>query len=232
MNILKLISLLTPQPKVKYNNIIYALEQLYLDNNHLLDINEDLLNNHIEFKNIELYRLHHWKVDDHEGGIEVYTYKGIPFGSWDSKHEDVQNYTVLDYKIFKQVLNILLECLEPEDEDKEYEDKSSMIFMENFPLLQFFDTSYQVQGKHLLYLNDDNSFTLIDSYSRDTVNNYFSHDFNITINGIESKVHYRRLLSVINDNLEIAKSIVNKEIDVGNLLFIHNSIYDLKENLE
>lgn len=230
MNIHQLLPLLTPQPKVKYSNIIYALEQLYSDNNHSLDINEDLLNNHIEFKNIELYRLHHWSVDDHEGGIEVYTYKGIPFGSWHSQHEDVQNYDVLDYKIFKQVLNILLECLEPKDEEIEekYENKSSMIFMENFPLLQFFDASYQVQGKHLLYLQDDNSYLLIDSYTRDTKNDYFSHYFNIIINGIESKVHYRRLLAVVNDNLEIAKSIVNKEIDVGNLLFIHNSTYNLE----
>lgn len=139
MNIHQLIPLLTPEPKVKYNNIIYSLEHLYSDNGYSLDINEDLLSNHIEFKNIELYRLHHWKVDHHEGGIEVYTYKGIPFGSWTSEHEDVQNYDILDFKIFKQVLNILLECLEPKDEEneEEYENKSSMIFMENFPFLYF-----------------------------------------------------------------------------------------------
>ena len=235
MNIAQILPLITPELNLnEHQNILYSLENFYSDNSHSLDLDWGLCSKHTEFKNIQLYRLHHWSVDDHEGGIEVFTYKDKPFGTWRSNHEDSQEYSILDYQLFKQVLLILLECIKPVEDksDSYYEDKTSDILSEEYPLLQLFLASYAVQGKHLLYNEEGNNLQLIDSYrkSNDEGEDYFTKYFYITIKGVETRVHYKTLIGVINDNESIAKAISDGTLPIGNLLFDHNSIIDMRDD--
>ena len=232
MNIIQILSLLQPEPNTnQYQNIIYSLEKFYRDMEYDFDINWELFSNHPEFNNIQLYRLHHWRVDDHEGGIEVFTYKDIPFGSWSSEHEDTQNHDVLDYQLTKYVADILQECLEPKEEKgaSYYVDKQHSLLGKDYPIVQSFPDSYSVQGKNLLYLDDNDKFHLVDKYSPSADGEYFTKYFDIEVDGKQLKVEYKSLLGVVGDNKIVAEGIVSGSINIGNLVYCGNGIIILEE---
>lgn len=227
MNIIEILALLQPEPNTnEYQNIIYSLEKFYSDMEYNLDISWELFSNHPEFNNIQMYRLHHWSVDDHEGGIEVFTYKGIPSGTWESNHEDIQDHKILDYDLSTHVISILLECLEPEEEkDPSYYVSTNHSLLEKeYPIVQSFSAPYQVQGDTLLYIDNSNKFHLVENYSQSNDGN-FTKFFDITVNKEELKVKYNSLLGVIGDSKVVAEGIVSGSLDIGNIVFCSNTYH-------
>lgn len=231
MNIIEILSLLKPEPNInQYQNITYSLEKFYRDMEYVLDINWEMFSKHPEFNNIHLYRLHHWSVDDHEGGIEVFTYKGIPFGTWESKHEDTQDHNVLDFYLSRHVVSILLECLEPikERDPSYYVNKNHFLLDKDYPIVQSFPASYSVQGNNLLYIDANDKFHLVEKYSKTTDGGYFTKYFDIVVESKELTVSYESLLGVVGDSKVVAEGIVSGSINIGNLVFCGNGIIPLR----
>lgn len=197
----------------------WGIESILYEMNIKLEIDNDLFNAE---KGPELFKkfiIYEYSVDDHCGEYSIFTFKDVPFARLMTPHEDSMDYDILNLETFKDVTNFCIKCCKPiirEDHlpicDLSYDD---------FPLLQMFDSTYNIMGHNLLYVEDDGSFTKIERYWQDPQkieedhkknapykNMYYYNNFEIQTNGTQRTVPYRHIVGVLGDNAELADKIV------------------------
>lgn len=196
-----------------------TLEKLLDDNGISISIDYDLYKEHNKSKRLRELVLYEFSVDDHTGNFNIYTFDNKPFAYMKTVHEDSIDYTICDDSVFKLVVNFCL-SIQEKQEHEYYIDR--FLIDQDFPLIQIFCATYNVSGSNLLYIEDDGSFSLIEKYwqDKDEIKRtnglaynemYYYKKFEIITNGIQRRVDYNRIVSVIGDNLDLAKDIANNK---------------------
>lgn len=202
MNMLNLLPLFHSFPN-SYNYDEY--EALYNHFNLPLEIDPLIINidsNLKKLSDLSLNSLFEYEGDEDIVGDYLFVYKNKPFALCNRRKEGYTDYIILDRKTYILVYFLLL------DFTKKVND--SNIF-DNLPLIKNFDKPYNLFGENLLYLDPQNNLHLITSY---VLSKDYSNPFvNIIVNGIYLNVDFKYIFSVINDNLKIAKMLINKQVD-------------------
>lgn len=196
-----------------------SLQELLSQNGVHLDLSYDIFEKNGGDQAFKQYVIHEWSVDDHCGGLYVYTYMDNLFASMTTEHEDRLNYEIVDQKIYEKVIAFVMKCIEPPDEENFNVDDS--ILKMDIPILQFFDSTYQVMGKHLLYIDDNQKFHKVEKWWQDReelkkdreekrpYKDLYEYKFmEIIIDGVQHRVHFRSLVSVLGDNEQLANDLV------------------------
>ena len=204
---------------IDFHSHIWGIESMLNELNIHLNMDNDLFKAYNGPKRFKKFIIYEYSVDDHCGEYSIFTFDDVQFARLMTPHEDTMDYDILNLEVFKSVTAFCLSCCKPvvrEDHLKERDLSNS-----DFPLLQMFDSSYNVMGHNLLYVEDDGSFTKIEHYwqDRDKINDdreknvpykdmYYYNNYEIKTNNEQRTIHYRRIVGVIGDNAELADKIV------------------------
>lgn len=215
----------------------YALSSLLEDFSINVSIDTQLFNDNKGNELVKEYMIHEFSVGDHCGGLYAYTYNGKVFATMETTHEDSLNYSITCHEIFNEVVAFAMTCVRTQDTVKQTDDTS----LSEIPLIQLFESTYNVTGQHLLYVEDDGKFTHIEKYWQDPAelsldgarnyNDMYSYKyFEIITNGIQRRVNYKRIVSVIGNNQVLADLLVNTmnmNDDMFKTVWHYNNIMDL-----
>ncbi len=208
-----------------------------------LDLSTQLYKKNNINHRLKEHMMYEFSVDDHTGFINLYTFDDKVFAVSKSVHEDCIGYDISDKVVFQQVVEFAMSCVE-EVKPKEFEESASLEL--DYPILQMFDSPYNICGQNLLYLEDDGSFTLIEKYWQDRVelekdysenrkydDMYKYKSYEIITDGKQRTVHARHIVGVIGDNKELAelvsKTMNFKESDEFKRLMKSNEVIDLAD---
>ena len=215
----------------------YALSSLLDDFNINISIDTQLFNDNKGNELVKEYMIHEFSVDDHCGGLYAYAYNGKVFATMETTHEDSLNYSITCHEIFNEVVAFAMTCVLPQAPVKQTDDTS----LSEIPLIQIFGSTYNVTGQNLLYVEDNGKFTHIEKYWQDSAelsldasrhyNDMYCYKyFEIITNGVQRRVNYKYIISVIGNNKDLADLLVNTmnmNDDMFKKVWHYNNIMDL-----
>lgn len=238
MNFYELLKQIEPDDIYTFGYAMTLLEE----NNVNLNIEYKKWQESTEKNRFKAYNLYEFSVDDHCGGLYLYTWDDKQFAYMETRHEDQLDFFITNNELLNEFIALMLSMVsKAESKNRDYKE------LTYFPLIQIFDSAYNVMGKNLLLVNDDESFSLIESYWQDKTqiendringisyeNLYYYKYFEVLVNGVQQRVHYRSIVSVIGDSEKLAKHIAenmkfsdkefNKLMKTNNIICINTEV--------
>ena len=213
-------------------NIYYGLTELLERLNVMISVDQELYEQNNSDMSLKLHNVHEFSVDHHHCGYtNFYTFKDQLFACSYSVHEDSVYYEINNKEVFGQFMEFIITCMEVPEEKQINEIK-----LTDIPLLQIFSATFNIYGDNLLYVEDDGKFTLIEKawQDRDEINAdhadnrryedmYYYKYYEIITGGVQRRVQFKRIVSVIGDNAELAKFVSeNKNFNDPEFEFVYS----------